>query len=127
MRKIALLTFGALMAAGIATPALADTMAETVGNTVIATNDKGEATKIWFKGDGTYSGQTAKGDKFTGHWVVKDGKYCGTADLPANAPANTPKPTEACQPYEGNHKVGDKWTQAGSDGKSITIEIKAGM
>lgn len=127
MRKIALLGFGALVAAGLVGTALADTMAATYGNTVIATNEKGEATKIWFKADGTYSGETAKGEKFTGKFVVKDGKYCSTPDLPANAPAGTPAPKESCQPYEGNHKVGDKWTQNGADGKPVTIEIKAGM
>lgn len=127
MRKIALLGFGMLVAAGFAGTALADTMAETYGNTVIATNDKGEATKIWFKADGTYSGQTAKGDKFTGKFAIKNGQYCATGDLPANAPAGTPAPKEACQPYEGGHKVGDKWTQNGADGKPVTIEIKAGM
>ena len=36
MRKIALLGFGALMAMGFATAALADTMAETYGNTVLS-------------------------------------------------------------------------------------------
>lgn len=127
MRKVALLAFGALMAAGVATPALADTMQETIGNTVIATNDKGEATKVWFKADGTYTGETAKGEKFSGHWAIKNGKYCSIADLPASAPPNTPKPVEACQDYEANHKAGDKWTQNDSMGKPITIEIKKGM
>lgn len=127
MRKFALLGFGALVAAGFASTALADTMAETVGNTVIATNDKGEATKVWFKADGTYTGESAKGEKFSGKWAIKGGKYCSIADLPANAPADTPKPTETCQDYQGNHKVGDKWSQNDSAGKPITIEIKAGM
>ena len=127
MRKIALLAFGALVASGFATAALADTMAETIGNTVLATNDKGEMTKLWFKADGSYSGEDSKGQKFTGHWAIKNGKYCGTADLPATAPANTPKPTEQCQDYQGNHKAGDKWTQNDSMGKPVTIEIKAGM
>jgi len=127
MRKIALLAFGALVASGFATAALADTMAETYGNTVIATNDKGEATKLWFKADGTFSGQDSKGQKFTGKWAIKDGKYCSTADLPANAPANTPAPKETCGDYQGNHKVGDKWTQNDGMGKPVTVEIKAGM
>jgi hypothetical protein len=127
MRKIALLAFGALVASGFATAALADTMAETYGNTVIATNDKGEATKLWFKADGTFSGQDSKGQKFTGKWAIKDGKYCSTADLPANAPAGTPAPKESCGDYQGNHKVGDKWTQNDSMGKPVQVEIKAGM
>ena len=127
MRKIALLAFGALVATGFATAALADTMASTIGNTVLATNDKGETSKLWFKADGTYTGQTSKGEKFSGHWAIKGGKYCGLADLPANAPPNTPKPVETCQDYQADHKVGDKWTQNDSMGKPVTIEIKAGM
>jgi len=127
MRKIALLGFGALIAAGFAGTALADTMAETYGNTVVATNGKGEATKIWFKADGTFSGEGAKGEKFTGKWAIKDGKYCSTADLPANAPAGTPAPKETCGDYQGNHKVGEKWSQNDGMGQPITVEIKAGM
>jgi hypothetical protein len=127
MRKIALLGFGALVAMGFATAALADTMTETYGNTVLATNDKGETTKLWFKADGTYSGQSAKGEKFTGKWAIKDGKYCSTPDMPANPPPNTPAPKETCGDYQGNHKVGDKWTQNDSMNKPITVEIKAGM
>jgi hypothetical protein len=127
MRKIALLGFGALVAAAFATSALADTMAETYGNTVLATNDKGETTKLWFKADGTYAGESAKGEKFTGKWAIKNGKYCSTGDLPANAPAGTAAPKEMCGDYQANHKVGEKWTQNDSEGKPVTVEIKAGM
>ena len=127
MRKIALLAFGALVAAGFASTALADTMAETYGNTVIATNDKGETSKLWFKADGTYTGTSAKGEKFSGKFAIKNGQYCSTADMPANAPAGTPAPKEVCQAYEANHKVGETWTQNDSTGKPVKIEIKAGM
>jgi hypothetical protein len=127
MRKFALLGFSALVGLGFATAALADTMAETYGNTVLATNDKGETSKLWFKADGTYSGESSKGEKFTGKWAIKDGKYCSTGDLPANAPANTPAPKEVCSEYQGNHKAGEKWTQKDNDGKPVTVEIKAGM
>jgi hypothetical protein len=126
MRKVALL--GAAVAAlAFAGTALADTMAETYGNTVQSTNDKGETTKLWFKNDGTYTVETAKGEKGSGKWAIKDGKYCGTPNLPANAPKDTPAPKEACTEYQANHKVGDKWTQKDSDGKDITVEIKKGM
>ena len=118
-----------VIALGLGTAALAaaDPVASAYGNTVVVTNDKGETSKIWFKADGTYSGVSAKGEKFTGKFAIKGGKYCGTADLPAAAPAGTPAPKEMCQDYQGTHKVGDKWTQNDSMGKPITIEIKAGM
>lgn len=127
MRKIALLAFGALVASGFATAALADTMAETYGNTVLATNDKNETTKLWFKADGTFTGQDSKGQKFSGKWAIKDGKYCSIADMPPNPPKDMPAPKESCGDYQGNHKVGDKWSQNDSAGKPVAIEIKAGM
>lgn len=127
MRRIAILGFSALVAFGFAGAALADTMAETYGNTVLSTNDKNETTKIWFKADGTYSFETAKGEKGTGKWAIKAGKYCSTPDLPATAPKDTPAPKEACIDYQDKHKAGDKWTQKDADGKTITVEIKKGM
>ena len=126
MRKLALLSV-AVAAIGFAGVAFADTMAETFGNTLLVTNDKGEVTKLWFKADGTYTAETAKGEKGSGKWVIKDGKYCNTPDLPATAPKDTPAPKEACTEYQGDHKVGDKWTQKGTDGTMVTVEIKKGM
>jgi len=127
MRKIALLGFGALVAFGFAGAALADTMAETYGNTVLSTNDKNETTKLWFKADGSYTLESAKGEKGSGKWAIKEGKYCSTADLAANAPKETPAPKESCVEYQANHKIGDKWTQKDADDKQITVEIKKGM
>ena len=126
MGKIALLSFGVVVAFGLAGAALADTMAETYGNTLLATNLAGETTKFLFKDDGTYTFVTAKGEHGSGKWAIKSGKYCSTDDLPATAAAGTPAPKEACLDYQPNHKVGDKWTQNGSDGKAIIVEIKAG-
>ena len=126
MRKIALLAC-ALVGVGFAGTALADTMAETYGNTVLSTNAAGEVTKLWFKADGTYSVETAKGEKGSGKWAIKDGKYCSTPNLPANAPKETPAPKESCTEYKADHKAGDKWTQKDADGKDITVEIKKGM
>ena len=48
MGKIALLSFGVVVALGLAGAALADTMAETYGNTWLATNLAGETTKFLF-------------------------------------------------------------------------------
>ena len=48
-------------------------------------------------------------------------------DLPANAPAGTPAPKEACSEFVGGHKAGDKWEQKDTAGEKITVEIKAGM
>ncbi len=126
MRKLALLSV-AVAAIGFAGVAFADTMKEAEGNTVLVTNAKGETSKIWYKGDGTFTVEGSKGEKGSGKWAIKDGKYCATPNLPATAPKDTPAPKEACTEYQGNHKVGDKWTQKGTDGTDVTVEIKKGM
>jgi len=125
MRKIAL---GAIVALGLAGAAIAadDPMAGAYGNTVVVTNAKGEKSKLWINKDGTFKGETAKGEKFTGKWALKDGKYCSTVDLPANAPKDTPAPKESCSPFAGPHKAGDKWTQKDAEGADVTVEIVAG-
>lgn len=127
MRKIAL---SAVLAFGLAGAAIAsdDPMAGAYGNTVLVTNAAGETTKLWIAKDGTYKFETAKGEKGTGKWSLKDNntKYCSTPDLPAAAPKGTPAPKESCSEFKGAHKAGDKWTQKDADGKDITVEIKAG-
>jgi hypothetical protein len=127
MRKIAL---GAVIALGLASAAIAaaDPMEGAYGNTVIVTNAKGEKTKLWINKDGTFKGEGAKGEKFTGKWTLKDNntKYCSTVDLPANAPKETPAPKESCSEFKGAHKAGDKWTQKDADGADVTVEIVAG-
>ena len=128
MRKIAL---GALVALGLAGAAIAadDPMDGAYGNTVIVTNAKGEKSKIWINKDGTFTGENAKGEKFSGKWVLKDNntKYCATADLPADAPKDTPAPKEACSEFKGPHKAGDKWEQNDANNEKVTVEIVAGV
>ena len=70
-----------------------------------------------------------KTDGLLGKWALKENntKYCSTADLPANAPKDTPAPKEACSEFKGPHKAGDKWSQNDSEGKPVTVEIKAGL
>lgn len=130
MRKIALLGVGALVAVGLTGAAMAsDPMEGAYGNTVLVTNAKGETSKLWIAKDGSFKGENAKGEKFTGKWALKDNntKYCATADLPPNAPKETPAPKEACSEFKGAHKAGDKWQQKDANGEDVTVEIKAGM
>jgi hypothetical protein len=130
MRKIALWAAGALLALGFAGAAIAadDVMAGAYGNTVIVTNAKGESYKLWIAKDGTWKSESAKGEKGSGKWALKDNntKYCSTANLPANAPKDTPAPKETCSEFKGAHKAGDKWDQMDSNNEKITVEIKAG-
>ena len=131
MRKIALLGASALIAVSLAGAVMAadDPMAGAYGNTVIVTNGKGESSKLWINKDGTYTGETSKGEKFSGKWTLKENnsKYCSTPNLPANAPKETPAPKESCSEFKGGHKAGDKWEQKDANGEKITVEIKAGM
>ena len=131
MRKIALWGVSALVAMSFAGAVMAadDPMAAVYGNTVTVTNAKGETSKLWIAKDGTFKGEGAKGEKFTGKWALKENntKYCSTVDLPANAPAGTPAPKESCSEFKGSHKAGDKWEQNDAMNAKITVEIKAGM
>jgi len=131
MRKIALLGFSALVAAGVAGAALAadDPMAGAYGNTVLVTNDKNETSKLWIKNDGTFTSENAKGEKGSGKWALKENntKYCFIGNLPADAPKDTPAPKEACSEFKGAHKAGDKWEQMDSENKKVMVEIKTGM
>ena len=127
MRKIALLGAAALIM-GVAIAA-GDPMSGAYGNTVLVTNAKGETSKLWIAKDGTFKGEGAKGEKFTGKWSLKDNntKYCSIVDMPANAPADAPKPTEQCSEFKGAHNPGDKWDQMDAMNQKVTVEIKAGM
>ena len=131
MRKIALWGVSALVALSFTGAAMAaeDPMGSVYGNTVIVTNAKGETSKLWIAKDGTFKGESAKGEKFTGKWALKDNntKYCSTVDLPAGAPAGTPVPKESCSEFKGSHKAGDKWEQNDAMNEKIAVEIKAGM
>ena len=127
MRNFHLLGASALVALSVAGAAIAadDPMAGAYGNTVVVTNEKGETSKIWINKDGTYKVE-ANGKTGTGKWVLKDAnkKYCSTPD--ASADAKAPAPKETCTDFAGAHKAGDKWQQKDADGKTVTVEIKAG-
>lgn len=128
MRKFIFL--GAMFAIGFSFAALAagDPMGDIYGNTVVLTH-KGETTKLWINADGTFTGESSKGQKFSGRWALKENntKFCTTPELPANAPKDTPAPKESCFKFEGGHKAGDKWEQTEANGEKKFVEIKAGM
>lgn len=123
MRKFLI---AAASVAALATAAIAmdDPMAGTYGNKVITTNAKGEKTTFWFAKGGAYKVKTFDNKDGTGKWVIKDGKFCITADMPAGKPAAA----ETCSPFVGGgKKAGDNWTQKDGTGADIKVEIVAGM
>jgi hypothetical protein len=118
MRKLLLAAAAVLVAA----PALAGTMESSYGNTVTVTNAEGKTMTLLFSEDGTFTGTGYDGAAIGGKWVVKEGKYCSTA----NAVEGQPAPTEACTDYVDGKNVGDSWKQKGTDGADITVAITAG-
>ena len=77
---ISILGACAVVALGFGTAALAadDPVASAYGNTVLATNEKGETTKTWYKADHTFTGVDSKGQKFQGTWTLAENntKFC---------------------------------------------------
>lgn len=120
----------ALVVAGTALAAAADPMAGAYGNTVVVTGASGEKTKLWIAKDGTYTGETPSGEKFTGRWLLKanDTKFCWKDDMPADAPKGTLPKKEWCAELQPRQrKAGDKWRQKDWKNDDITVEVVPGM
>jgi hypothetical protein len=118
IRTLILSTAACVFAAGVAFAD--DVMASRFGNTVEATNAKGEVTKLWYAEDGSFTGN-ANGQDFKGTWELKDGTICLTQTDPAPQPGAT-NPT--CNPASA-HAVGDTWEVGEGDAK-MTIKLVAG-
>jgi hypothetical protein len=106
----------------VAAPALAGSVDNMYGNTVLITNSKGETSTSLLESDGTYKTTLANGQVVSGKWEIRDGKFCATPAPVEGQPA----PAESCGEYVDGKNVGDKWTQKGADEETITVEIKAG-
>lgn len=96
-----------------------DVMANRFGNTVVATNAKGEVTKIHYDADGSFKATGPAGEA-KGTWAVADGQLCLTQTEPAPAAGTAP----LCNPVAA-HAVGDKWSMGEGDAK-IDLELVAG-
>jgi hypothetical protein len=51
-------------------------VAATFGNTVISTYPDGRSQKIWLSQDGTWTGQSRRGNPLAGTWSTKGDKVC---------------------------------------------------
>jgi hypothetical protein len=77
--KLAALAF---IAAFAAPPALAadapaaGKVANAFGNTVFSIYPDGRSQKIWLKEDGTWTGQSRRGNPLAGKWTAKGDKVC---------------------------------------------------
>src|SRR5262245_31483048 len=94
-----------------------DPMANRYGNTVTATNAKGEVTKLMYAKGGGLTIVLPDGTKITGKWAIKDSKLCITAD------AGPMKGQEQCNPFDPSKKVGDSWEIPAADGTKTKVAI----
>lgn len=120
MIRTLILSAVASMAVAGAAFAADDPMATRFGNTVEATNAKGEVTKLWYAEDGTFTGN-ANGTDFKGTWALKDNQVCLTQTEPAPAAGQT---NPVCNPVMAK-AVGDSWTVGEGDAQ-MTIKLVAG-
>ena len=111
-----------------------DPMANFYANTVVSKDNSMPAAppvSLYFNKDGTYTakGADAKGQpvSLSGAWIEKDGgkTICLTPNLPANAPAGTPAPKQACGALSP-HNVGDNWTFANDQNQTFSVSLVAG-
>jgi len=101
-----------------------DLFAVAYGNTVTQTF-QGKTMTIYVNPDKTWEQHMADGTVMKGTYAWKDATTaCFTLVDPA--PKDPSKATN-CNTIEGNHKVGDSWTeQAPNNGGPITMSITAG-
>jgi hypothetical protein len=112
MRALACVLAAAAAFTGVA---FADTMENAIGNTITATNERGESATYHFNADHTFT-KTAEGSEVSGVWAIADGQLCLTLQGAA----------QTCAPYQADKNVGDTWTQPSSAGGQLTIALTAG-
>ncbi|MEZ5970598.1 MAG: hypothetical protein R3C31_02155 [Hyphomonadaceae bacterium] len=115
MRKFAVAV--ALGVALIAAPAVAGTMDNTFGNTIVVTYPNGAQAFYYFNNDGTFTATVPGGSQVAGDYTVDGDQLCMVTPS-AEAPQ--------CTSVEADKNVGDTWTQTGTDGSQISVELRAG-
>lgn len=115
MKKlVAALALGATLIAG---PALAGTMDNTFGNTIVVTYPNGAEAHYFFNNDGTFTGTAPGGSTMAGRYTAEGDQLCL---IPPSGQA------PQCTTIAMDKNVGDTWTQNASDGSQITVELRAG-
>jgi opacity protein-like surface antigen len=107
----------AVAVALIAAPAFADTMQNTYGNTIVVTYPSGAEARYFFNEDGTFTGTAPGGSTTAGRWTAEGEQLCL---IPPSGQA------PSCTTIQAGKNVGDAWTQLGSDGSEINVELRAG-
>ena len=120
MKFTTALCFGAVLCAGFASPAFADTWSGAYGNTIVSTYTDGRVVKVYVEPDHTYSIALPNGSMLKGTWADGADASCFTATDPAPAPGAKP----VCFPLK-EYKLGDSFDGADSSG-SFKGVIQAG-
>ncbi|MEZ5961008.1 MAG: hypothetical protein R3C30_11370 [Hyphomonadaceae bacterium] len=107
----------ALGAALVATPAMADTMENSYGNTIVVTYANGSEALFFFNADGTFTGTAPGGSQMAGNFTVEGDQLC-LISPDGQAPQ--------CTSVTAGKNVGDTWQQTAADGSAISVELRAG-
>lgn len=108
MRK---LLISAAIAAGLAAPAMADTL-EAVTTKGMIMSIQGMEIPVTYAEDGTYTAD-AMGQTINGKWRIEDKSLCTSNDM---------QPEESCTEYPEGKGPGDEFTIAGAMGE-VSIKI----
>ena len=115
MKKfVAALALGAAMIAG---PAMADTIHNTHGNTIVVTYPSGAQALYYFNADGTFTATAPGGSQMAGTYTTEGDQLCLIP--PSGQPPQ-------CTTIAADKNVGDTWSQTASDGSTINVELRAG-
>ncbi len=108
MRK---LLISAALAAGLAAPAMADTL-EAVTSKGVVLSMMGMEIPVTYNADGTYTAD-AMGQTINGKWRIEGASLCSSNDM---------QPEETCTEYPEGKGPGDEFTISGDQGE-VTIKI----
>lgn len=100
----------------LALPLMAGTIDNSFGNTLSATNAKGETANWYINADKSYSVTGADGVQVDGTWRIDGASFCAT---PAGA-------AESCFTYVDGKAVGDNWDVSDAAGNVLKVSLKAG-
>lgn len=119
-RSIALLLAAVVLAAPLASPAVAappTPVSAAFGNTVLIIDPDGRSRKIWLKSDGSWTGLSRRGLDLAGKWTVKGGKVCLSQSKPR-------LPGSLCQAFPT--QVGVAMSAKDPSGKTVQLKLVKG-
>jgi len=125
MKLIALAAAAAAFAVSASAANAEDLFAVAYGNTVTQTMPDGSKQIIYVNADKTWETHLADGKVMKGTYEWKD-EHTACFTLVDPAPQDPSKATN-CNTIEGDHKVGDTWTeQLPNNAGAMTMSITAG-